>query len=379
MGTTAKTERVLVVRVDGLGDFVLWLHAAKALRRIFPASGFRLTLVCDVVCQEVALASQLFDEVWPVERPRLLDNLAYRWRCLRRIRKGGFSTAISPGLWRDPLCGDALVRAANAKVSVGADSTGSNSQPLQTAISNRWYSRLVKPEPQDTHELLWQKTLLRTLGDQDYEPDASLVMPGLPCLPEALTSGAFFVVFPAAAWHGRRWPVSRFAEIAARIQQCTGLTCVLCGGQKDVGLSNTFGDHFGSGFIDLVGKTTLPELSGILKAAELVISNETSAVHIAAAAGTPSICILGGGHFGKFIPYPSIPKAQLSPPMSVFSRMDCFGCDWNCIYPLQAHAPTPCVDRISTADVWSAIEPLIKEIARQHKPHGYKGERLTLR
>ena len=29
-------QRVLVVRVDGIGDFVLWIEAARALRRIIP-------------------------------------------------------------------------------------------------------------------------------------------------------------------------------------------------------------------------------------------------------------------------------------------------------------------------------------------------------
>ncbi len=37
---------------------------------------------------------------------------------------------------------------------------------------------------------------------------------------------------------------------------------------------------------------------------ELLISNDTSAIHIAAAVGTPFICISNGSHFGRFHPYP---------------------------------------------------------------------------
>jgi ADP-heptose:LPS heptosyltransferase len=55
---------------------------------------------------------------------------------------------------------------------------------------------------------------------------------------------------------------------------------------------------------DLTGKTTLPQLVNLIAGAKILISNESCAVHIAAAVGTNAVCISNGNHFGKFNPYP---------------------------------------------------------------------------
>ncbi|HDI60737.1 MAG TPA: lipopolysaccharide heptosyltransferase family protein, partial [Desulfobacteraceae bacterium] len=41
-----------------------------------------------------------------------------------------------------------------------------------------------------------------------------------------------------------------------------------------------------------------------MSGAEAVLSNETGTIHLAAALGTPAVCIAGGGDFGHMIPYP---------------------------------------------------------------------------
>lgn len=43
---------------------------------------------------------------------------------------------------------------------------------------------------------------------------------------------------------------------------------------------------------------------GMLSNAVMLLSNDTSAIHIAAAVGTKTICITKGVHFGRFVPYP---------------------------------------------------------------------------
>ena len=86
--------------------------------------------------------------------------------------------------------------------------------------------------------------------------------------------------------------------------------------------------------IDLVGKTSLVELVELLRNALLVLSNETSAVHIGAAVGAPVICILGGGHFGRFLPYVvEKPEPSRPTPIVVVQPMSCFGCNWQCVHP----------------------------------------------
>jgi ADP-heptose:LPS heptosyltransferase len=54
-----------------------------------------------------------------------------------------------------------------------------------------------------------------------------------------------------------------------------------------------------------VGKTTLVELMNLISGAQLLVSNETSAPHLAVAVGTPVIVLYNGNHYGRFVPYPA--------------------------------------------------------------------------
>jgi len=53
----------------------------------------------------------------------------------------------------------------------------------------------------------------------------------------------------------------------------------------------------------LAGKTTIAQLVELIRNASLLIGNDSAAIHMAAATQTPSVCILGGGHYGRFLPY----------------------------------------------------------------------------
>ena len=63
--------------------------------------------------------------------------------------------------------------------------------------------------------------------------------------------------------------------------------------------------NYNGKLINLVGKTSLIELIAILNKGELLLSNETSAPHIAVALDRLNIFVIyNGNHFGRFIPYP---------------------------------------------------------------------------
>jgi ADP-heptose:LPS heptosyltransferase len=93
----------------------------------------------------------------------------------------------------------------------------------------------------------------------------------------------------------------------------------------------------------------------------MIIGSETSAMHIAAAVSTPSVCLLGGGHFGRFVPYPVNVEGVV--PSPVFHKMECYGCNWQCTQSHEAGQPVPCISAISVEKVVAAAEVIIS--ARQ--------------
>ena len=73
---------------------------------------------------------------------------------------------------------------------------------------------------------------------------------------------------------------------------------------------------------DMAGKLKLSELPGFIKALDLLISNDSGPVHIAAAVGTPVVVIMGAtdaGRTGPYGPKNRIIKASL-PCSPCFSR-----------------------------------------------------------
>ena len=70
------------------------------------------------------------------------------------------------------------------------------------------------------------------------------------------------------------------------------------------------------------------ELTGLILKASYVVANDTGPAHLSIALGTPTVVILGGGHFGSFFPYPEnlIPNHV----RFVYENMPCYHCFWRC-------------------------------------------------
>jgi ADP-heptose:LPS heptosyltransferase len=79
--------------------------------------------------------------------------------------------------------------------------------------------------------------------------------------------------------------------------------------------------------INTAGIFSILENAAIVKNSSLFIGNDSGFTHIAKSFGIKLIGIVGGGSYGLFFPYAASANERL-----MFSKMDCFGCEWKCIY-----------------------------------------------
>jgi ADP-heptose:LPS heptosyltransferase len=95
-----------------------------------------------------------------------------------------------------------------------------------------------------------------------------------------------------------------------------------------------------------------------------VLTNDTSAVHLAAATGVPAVCITGGGHWRRFVPYPASLGivADLVEVVSMEQDMTCFNCDWRCVLPHVNGEALPCVSRVPVARVIEAVDRVLSHV-----------------
>ncbi|HSM09765.1 MAG TPA: glycosyltransferase family 9 protein [Gemmatimonadota bacterium] len=108
----------------------------------------------------------------------------------------------------------------------------------------------------------------------------------------ALADGPVVGVFPGANGPARRWPVERFGDLAGRLGRA-GAVVLVFGGPGDRGITAVVAGRGGDRALDLGGRTSLEELAGGLRSCDLLVTNDTGPMHLAAALGTPVLALEG--------------------------------------------------------------------------------------
>jgi len=100
-------------------------------------------------------------------------------------------------------------------------------------------------------------------------------------------------IHPGASCPSKVWPPKRFAEVADKLAAEFKAKIVILSGADDVRLCDQMQKSMKTQAISLAGKTSLGELGALLKRCRLFISNDSGPVHLAVALKTPVIAIFG--------------------------------------------------------------------------------------
>lgn len=368
------SKTILIIRLDAIGDCIIWLDQAKEYRKAFP--DHKLVLLHNKAWSEIAEKLHWFDELIPFDRNKICDIKYYKL-LIHKINKYYYEKVFSPVFSRDFLTVDWIVNNVNAKEKIGYEGDYQNNHWIASfnlyykknynkidtkKIADSWYSTLVSNNEFEVMELNRNAHFIRQTFNINYLSH----LPRIPFAtkrPRSIHQSKYAVFFLGASTIHRTWPTDYFVKIAKNVPF---QTIVLCGSTSDIVLSSTFLSfyHGRQNIINLTGKTTIVELINVIANAEFVLTNETSASHIAIATKTPSICLLGGGHYGRFQPYQvdslTEPDRNILPIIVSCADKSCFGCNWNCKHPF-INNRWRCIADISTEDVLKAITVLTKK------------------
>ena len=355
----ADIQSVVLVRLDVIGDFVLWLDSAKAYRRLFPNK--KIVLYANSSWVELARQLTHWDEVVSIDMVKLRTDELYRLLTFYKIHRRGFPIAIQPTYSREFMA-DMLTRSSSAEAIIGFDCDLSNILPAQKYISDCWYSRLIKTDAEQQMELTRNADFIRSFGLKDFVSDVPKISPILELPAQLQINVPYIVIFPGASWGPKMWPNSNFAALIDALNKRYGLLCVLCGGSSEYELCRDVIAQSSQGnTLNFAGLTKLTELVEIIRNAKFLFANDTSAIHIAAAVQTPSVCILGGGHYGRFLPYEiEEPTVRKDMPRVSTHQMDCYQCNWSCKHTSRADETVPCIKNISVQNVLTQYEAAIR-------------------
>ncbi len=157
------------------------------------------------------------------------------------------------------------------------------------------------------HKVLEAARTLRI--EDDPAPPHIFTNPDVEAYADELTAGKgpILALAPAANWVGKTWPVERFSQVAMKLLRdygpLTGGRLMVLGGPGDEKLARALKDVAGKGMIDLAGKADLITSYACLKRARLFIGNDSGAMHLAAAAGCPTIGLFGPSDERLYAPW----------------------------------------------------------------------------
>ncbi|MEI6437337.1 MAG: glycosyltransferase family 9 protein [Candidatus Omnitrophota bacterium] len=350
-------KKVLIVKPDGIGDFVIFSAVLAEYARLYKDS--QLDLLCHPNVKLLAEAMPYFNRIDCVEWARLgrKKGLFYKIGFHLRMLIRHYDLVIYP-LYSREHKGDVIVRFLRAKEKVAFDGGPARDIADRVKRRNRWYARIITADPRECLEIERNAEFINKIGGNVslhglapklfFTQEDTLEFDDL-CRSNRLKSKEYICFFPGAGMPIRHWDPKEWISLIGNLRrQRPTQTFVFLGGEADRGVVNKIlsGLQADGCMVDLVGKLGLRLTAKVIEGAQLLVSMETSAVHIAAAVGTPNVCLIGGGHFGRFYPYGDLAKNRI-----VFKKMDCFGCNWNCRY-----SRIRCILEISHLHVSTEVE-----------------------
>ena len=348
-------RNILIVRTDRIGDVILTLPMAQALKRLFPHA--RIAMLIRKYTAELVEDNPFVDHI-------LLYDDGVRqvpfFRLAAELRSEKFDAVFHT----HPLFRAALV-------------TWLSGVRERVGTGYRWYSwlfnRRVYEHRKDArrHELEYNLNLLHAIG---CSVDPSTVTPQMAVAAESLqyirrlldalgiASGDRVVILhPGSGSSARDWHREQFGSLAARLKMLPSIRVVITGGKGEEGIVRDVCEIAGEGVVKIADQLTLHQFAALIKSASLFVANSTGPLHIAAAVGTPVI-----GFYPQITPLSAARWGPYTSRKTIFTPAgkpsDCTVC----LAPGQTRCA--CMDSISVEDVFEAAQTSLHEYqpVREH-------------
>lgn len=345
----ASISRILVVRLDTIGDVLLSEPAIAALRQRFPNA--RLDAVVAPVGKAVLAGSPDIDNFFIYDAPwhAAWRGRPVKWRdewgklgpALGELRRQRYDLALElRGDFRDIL----FTAAVGARITVGSGWRGGGFMLDHDVNIN-----------QKRHQLESTLAIVAATG-----APATPRSPRLYVQPEhrrraqealaAADNQTLVAIHLGAGFPSKRLPLSSFLKTAHALVPNGTRRLVLIGGEEDRPLADKFLTAGPTDTINLVGSLGLLETAAVLERCQLFLGNDSGPMHMAAAVGTPVVCFFGPSEPYRYRPY-GVEHRVLE------VELDCRPCDFvHCV-----HREYLCMNRIAVADIVAAAEELLSK------------------
>lgn len=356
-------RRVLLLRLERIGDLLMTLGAIRLVRRLLPDAAIDLVVGSwnEEIARLVAEVSRVesLDVPWLAREGRgaswpALVARARSWRHRRYDLainfEGDIRSHLLMAMSRAPVRAGFPMAGGGPVLTLRVDHdptrpTADNARRLVERVAERCALALPVDAPAEAHRLVVPDEARR-------RADGRL----------AAVAGArrLFGLHASGGREIKQWHPDRFGEAVAVLAARHDAAVVLTGGPADQALVAAARSRIPDGVpvVDLAGDVDLVTLAAVLARLDLFVTGDTGPMHLAAAVGTPIVAVFG----------PSTPLRYA--PLAAHSRvvridLPCSPCNRIRLPPVRCRGHVPdCLEGISTEMVIAAAEDLLAEAGR---------------
>ena len=301
-------KTLLLIRMDAIGDYVLFQDYIQFIRKSEKYKDYRITLVGNDLWrefEELKMTSFIDEYIW-INRKFFFRNLFYRLSILRRIASKGYEVIIQPTYSREYTVGDTIVKLTTATHKIGHEGDFGNSSIRQKNKSDKFYTKLFKGSPDIMYEFDRNKEFFENVLSQTFQKQALPKLPKYKQKKPLIDAKKYIVLFIGANSSYRCWGLQNYSLLAEHLRRSMKYSehdIILCGSKAENEAAKWLTLNSSIPLINMVGRTSLTELTHIVDKADLLVTNETSAHHIGVATNCSLVIVLyAGNHFGRFVP-----------------------------------------------------------------------------
>jgi len=281
---------ILIVRPDAMGDVLLLAPMIATLKQHYPQSKLSLLVqpyTAPLYAQHPLVDTLLLDWKKQGKISSIFDFFNY----VKFIKNQQFDVAILPHTFDFYV---ALTWAAGIKMRIG-DGNKPLLRPFLTHPVPVHYRNLSLHETQ--HNLSLLKPLGITEPNETFQFAPATEAEKITLNHLLITNGwkndqPLVALHPSTGGSNRAWGITKYAQLAHKIQTQTPYRVVLTGaGEKDSQIANEVQAACPSALINLAGKTDIPLLKTLTQHLEAFISTDTGPMHLAALYQVPIVCL----------------------------------------------------------------------------------------
>ena len=275
-------ERILIVRTDRIGDLILSTPVAEVLKQKFPQAQIDFLVASyttPILKNNPFITETILDDNKKVQG-------FFKLRKIIKQKKYHMAVVLHPTLklaW--------LLKSAGVGYRIGTGYRGYSFLFNQKIYQHR--KTVEKHESEYNLDMLApvgienQKILPKLYLSETEKIEASNYLKKLGIIED----NCFVIIHPGSGGNCLNWAPEKFGELAEKLITSYSVKVLVTGQPEEEILAEKMKSRMKRSFIDLMGKTDLRLLSAIIEKSDLLISNSTGPMHIAAALGVPTVAI----------------------------------------------------------------------------------------